>query len=609
MRWPDFHRGRQFGRSARNRLALYCLAICAALLLPLLVLDLGLLAHLVLGTADAAVPRDWILGPWISGRVVSWPLLNDERTCLLILVGAGIIVGGIEVWALWLLNRSVHREALDVTMRFYVEVHRQAYRLGASDLLGGRRSPPETLVGETCDELYRGLASWWSAVPYAVVALGTLVLMALVVNVWLSLVVLLSVLLVRLVYGGFAQRAEGRARSWEAAAAIQRGQLMEKLRLTPLATGYSLQHAPGTPLPELLGRYRRDALSAHYSRCALGPTLLWLTMLAVAYIVLVIGLSRYVTVAGTVVLTTAMIGAYYPAARLHRLRGSLAAANQAAGRLFAYLRREPGVREVENAVAIDRVVSSIRLEHVTLANSDGQKLLDRIDLSMAAGTRVAVIGSDPAAPLALGGLLVRLYDPAAGRVLFDGYDIATATLETIRGQSLLVPADGMLFEGSVHDNISCGDAGFTMLQITDAAKQARAHSFIIELPQGFSTRIGGDAQRLDASQAFRIGLARALLRDPSILVVVEPACVFDEPAQTLLDESLRLAAQERTMIVIPTRLSTLIAADRVVVLHEGKVEAEGAHTDLYETCELYRHLNYVNFHAWPGPQSRVGLGS
>ncbi len=598
MRWSEFSRARHFGRSARYRWSLNGLGICAALLLPLMVFDLGLITQLVLGSSHAAVPRDWLLGPWISGRVISWPLAGNERVCLLILVGFGLVVGGFEVWALWLLNRAVHRAAWDVTVRFHAEIHRHAYRLGASDLLGGRRSPPERLLGEACDELRRGLVRWWSAVPYAVVALGALVLMALIVNLWLSLVVLLSVILVRLVYGAVAQRSTVRAELWSQAAAEQRLELLKRLRLTPLATSYALPGTPGIPLADMLGRYRQEELRASYSRASQGPLLLLLILLAVAYVVLVIGLSRYVTVAGTVVLTTAMIGAYFPLARLYRLRESLNAADQAAGQLFAYLRREPAVRQVDNAVPVDRVAHSLRLEQVTLADSDGHKLLDHMDLTIPAQQRVAIIGSDPSAPLALAGLLVRLYDPAAGRVLFDDYDIATATIETIRGQSLLVPADGMLFEGTIHDNISCGDAGFTLLQVTDAAKQARAHSFIIDLPQGFATRMGGDAWRPDASQAFRIGLARALLRNPSILIVVEPAEPFDEPTHALLDEAQRLAAQGRSMIILPSRLNTLISVDRIIVVHEGKVEAEGAHLELYEKCELYRHLNYLRFHAW-----------
>ena len=186
MRWPEFRRACAVWTQRRVTVGRFTgWESVRRLLLPLLVFDLGLLTQLVLGTPQAAVPKDWMLGPWISGRVVMWPLLGNERTCLLVLVGFGLTVGVIEVWALWLLNRAVQRAALDVMLRFQADIHRQAYRLGASDLLGGRHSPPETLMGETAVDLYCGLMRWWSAVPYAVVATGALVLMALVVNVWL----------------------------------------------------------------------------------------------------------------------------------------------------------------------------------------------------------------------------------------------------------------------------------------------------------------------------------------------------------------------------------------------------------------------------------------
>lgn len=598
MRWPNFKRACQYGRTSRDRWSLYAVGISAALLLPLLVFDLGLLTQLVLGTEKATVPKDWILGPWISGRVISWPFFGSPRICLLVLVAFGILVGMIEVWALWLLNRAVSRAALGVVLRFQADIHRQAFRLGASDLLGGRRSDPETVMSETIDQLYFGLLRWWSAVPYAVVAVVALVAMALVVNVWLSLVVLLSMLLVRMIYAGWVRRAELLGENWRRESAVQREHLLENIRLTPLATGYALADAPGTPFREMLGRYRYAQLRAHDSQAHRGPVLLALIVWALAYVVLVVGLSRYVTVAGTVVLTAAMLGAYFPFVRLYRLRGSLTSADLAAARLFAFLRREPGVRQVDDAVPIDRLSQKIALEQVTLADSGGVKLLDHVDLMIPTGERLALLASDVSSGMALAGLLMRLYDPAAGRVTFDGVDIASATLETVRGQSLLVPADGMLFEGSVQDNISCGDAGFTMLQITDAAKQARAYSFITDLPRGFSTLIGGNHVHLDQSQAFRLGLARALLRNPSILVVVEPSGEFDQGTMALLDEALRLASQDRTAIVLPARLSTLHQSDRVAVLHEGKVLAHGPHDQVLQTCELYRHLNYVRFHAF-----------
>jgi ABC-type multidrug transport system fused ATPase/permease subunit len=168
----------------------------------------------------------------------------------------------------------------------------------------------------------------------------------------------------------------------------------------------------------------------------------------------------------------------------------------------------------------------------------------------------------------------------------------------VRGQTLIVPADGMLFDGTVQENITCGDAGFTMLQISDAAKQARAQSFILELPRGFATHIGTNGEQLDNGQAFCIGLARALVRNPSILVVAEPAESLDRSADERLKEALRWAAEDRTLVVIPTRLSTLRSLDKIVVIHEGKVHAEGSHRDLLKSCRLYRHLNFVRFHAF-----------
>jgi ATP-binding cassette, subfamily B, bacterial len=598
MRWPDFTSARGFGRSARDSVALYSLAVCAALLLPLLVLILGLVIQLVLGSSYVVMPGDWILHPWTSGRIIPWPWFGKRELCLLTLLCCGVIVGLLEVWALWLLNRAVHRAAMDVVLRFQAEIHRQAYRLGSSDLLGGLRSPPELLVTQTTGMLHRGLVCWWRAVPYAVVAIVALVLMALAVNVWLALVVLLSGVLVRQVFSVVTARAARHNVVLEQAANAAQRQLLESLRLTPLVTGYTLADTPGRPFNELLSLYRTAQLRVDDRRASQGPTLLLLLVLATAYVLLVSGLSPYVTVAGMGVLTTAVIVAYFPAARLSGLPDALATADQAAAELFAYLRRTPAVRNLDSAVPIDRLAESIRFDGVTLANAEGVKLLDALDLTIQARQRVGVLATEPSAAMALAGLMVRLYDPAAGRILFDNYDIATATLETVRGQALVVPADGMLFDGTVQENITCGDAGFTMLQISDAAKQARAQSFILELPRGFATRVGAAGQQLDDGQAFCIGLARALIRNPSVLVLAEPADHLDRAADERLKEALRWAGDNRTLIVIPTRLSTLRSLDKIVVLHEGKVQAAGAHRELLKSCRLYRHLNFVRFHAF-----------
>ena len=153
----------------------------------------------------------------------------------------------------------------------------------------------------------------------------------------------------------------------------------------------------------------------------------------------------------------------------------------------------------------------------------------------------------------------------------------------------------MLFDGTVGDNIACGDSRYSTLQVIDAAKLARAHKFISDLPQGMNTTIGRHGIQLDAGQAFRIGLARALLREPSLMVLMEPKLPRRESATTQLDESLRLAADGRTTLVLPSRIETLQHVSCVYVLHQGKLLTQGTHAELMDSCDLYRYLSYVRF--------------
>jgi ATP-binding cassette subfamily B protein len=191
--------------------------------------------------------------------------------------------------------------------------------------------------------------------------------------------------------------------------------------------------------------------------------------------------------------------------------------------------------------------------------------------------------------LALAGLLVRFYDPAKGRILFDGQDIRNVALETIRKQAILVWRDSLLFAGSIAANIACGDARLSAHQIREAASCARATHFIQELPAGIETRVGLGGVSLREDQAFRIALARGLLREPSLLIIQEPV-VDDEESEQEVTEALNHAAETATLLTIPSRLTTLRAADVIYVFHEGKLHARGRHVDLLKDDELYRRF-------------------
>jgi ABC-type multidrug transport system fused ATPase/permease subunit len=168
-------------------------------------------------------------------------------------------------------------------------------------------------------------------------------------------------------------------------------------------------------------------------------------------------------------------------------------------------------------------------------------------------------------------------------------------LASVRLQAALVMHEGLLFTGTVAENIGCGDPQFLLPQIVDAAKRARAYDFVQRLPQQFNTVVGEHGMRLTNSQQLRIGLARALLRDPTLVILEEPPDEMDAPTAELLDQGIEELAGRRTLIVLPTRLSTLRKLDRVFLFHEGKLVDEGLHTELLQRSELYRHLIYQRF--------------
>jgi ATP-binding cassette subfamily B protein len=341
-------------------------------------------------------------------------------------------------------------------------------------------------------------------------------------------------------------------------------------------------------------RHASAVLWEAHSSATANALLLCLIALGGAFLLLTIGMSD-VTVAGGALLGASLACACTPAWRLCGLLGELDAADKAAADIFAYLGNGPSVRQLEGARPMPRLSRAAEVENVTLANAAGRKLLDRVSLTIPAGARVAVVSADWQTHLALASLLGRYCDPASGRVLFDGRDIRSAALETVRTQIALAAADGMCFTGSVEENIRFGDWMATEQQVRDAAKRARADGLIESLPQGLATEIGPHGLALAPDAAFRIGMARALLRQPSLLVIQEPAAQIDQAAWAVIDKALEDAALGRTLVFAPTRLSTLRSVSRLYVFRQGRLVAQGSHAELLQGSEFYRHLNYVRF--------------
>lgn len=267
----------------------------------------------------------------------------------------------------------------------------------------------------------------------------------------------------------------------------------------------------------------------------------------------------------------------------------------AAEKVNRYLEQLPTVSQAVGAKFLQPMSKTLHFENVTYQTSEGRKLLDGIDFSLQVDKTFAVVSIDPLEARSLALMLPRFIEPNAGRVLIDGEDIAWCTLESLRAETVLVVADDPPFDGTVFENIQGGQTELTLQQVTEAAKMTRAHNFIVKLFNGYDTFLTSHGDALDLGQRFRLNLARALVRDPALLIIEEPSAALDEDTKTLLVDAYDRICRDRTVIFLPTRMSTIRRTDQIVVLHEGKVAAIGPQAKLVTQSPVYRHWEYVNF--------------
>jgi ATP-binding cassette subfamily B protein len=267
---------------------------------------------------------------------------------------------------------------------------------------------------------------------------------------------------------------------------------------------------------------------------------------------------------------------------------------EAAAAILEFLGRKGETAEAPDAEFLPALTSGrLEFRQVTLRETGTERLLlDTVSFAVPAGTHVAVVGTDSDANRALMYLVPRFLDPTSGELRIQDKNIRWVTHESL-AQVALVMHDDLLFSDTVLNNIGGGDPGYTLPQIIEAAKLAHAHQFIEKLPYGYETQVGDHGLPLRPGQRFRIALARAVLRDPSILIIEEPSGPIDEDTLALLDDTLERIGHGRTILFLAQRLSTLRKVDRVFLIRGGRLEGAGTHDDLWRTSDTYRRLPVV----------------
>ena len=527
--------------------------------------------------------------------------LRNNMHCLRLLIAIGGLLAILFTASLYGLEWSARAAAAGAMRRIWRELFQQSTRLGPGDLLVGQKQDVVELFVDRTEALATGLTAWSRAVPYALLLTVLLVGVALWVNFWLAVCAILLAMLSRMMLGSLRRRSEQRERIWEDLARQQRDRLVEDLRQVRLLANFAAAAEPaGASLDERL-RQAHIATRRRHTRGAGDESIVTLFVMCGTLLILFLaGLNvlrkpQTLTVSETMLLTTALGATIIPLRVVRRLDEALQAANPASAEIMAYIDRRPGVGQVPDAKPLARPSRELALAGVRLASAKGEKLLDNVSLEIACGTRTAVIASDSQTPLALAGLLSRLYDPAAGRILFDGQEIGEVTLASLRKQVMLLLPDRMLVTGTVADNIACGDPAITTAHVADAARQALAYDFIQKLPQGFDTIVGPHGLHLSWPEQMLLGLARVLLHNPAVVVLGESAEPLEQAAEEQLAAATERAAEGRTLIILARRLPTLRAVERILLFHAGQLHGDGGHIDLLADSELYRHLNYVRF--------------
>jgi subfamily B ATP-binding cassette protein MsbA len=338
-------------------------------------------------------------------------------------------------------------------------------------------------------------------------------------------------------------------------------------------------------------------------------------MISALGMLLVLGFGAEWTMNGTMTIGTLVafasyiVAFYQPVTDLIQINNTIQQALAAAERIFQFLDEKPEIVEKPGAIDLVDVKGHIQYDHVWFAYEEGKPVLQDIVVDAQPGQIVALVGHTGSGKTTMINLLPRFYDPNGGRILIDGHDLKDLTVKSLRENIAVVLQETFLFAGTIRDNIAYGRLGASEEEIITAAKEAHADEFINRLPGGYNWQVGEGGASLSRGQRQRIALARAILRDPKILILDEATSDVDTETEMYIQQALDRVMRGRTVFVIAHRLSTIRNADQILVLNHGRIIERGTHQELLAQGGHYRELYEIQFASLSSAPSANGHNS
>lgn len=493
--------------------------------------------------------------------------------------------------------------SLRTVMRLRKKVFTRLVHLPMRIAVAGKTAEQSSRVVRDCEGLARGFNALTARSMRGIVV-GLVLLAGAFANDWKLTLIFLVVLPV---IGVLIQKFGKKIRRASKRALLQYGVMlgaltesMQGLRVVKVhqAEGYERRR-----FNVINRRVLAHQMKARTARALSSPVIETMSMIGLVLVVLIAAWSVYEQgkPTGTLLAVIVMLGASANSFRqMAGLNNTLQEASAAADHIteILHLPVESHPRRRDDRRKLARHHQSVVFDNIvfTYPGSD-QPVLNGVSLTVPHGSVCAVVGTNGSGKSTLLALLPRLYEPDSGRVLIDGQLIADCTLRSVRAQMAMVTQDTVLFDGTVGQNIAYGSWGAPQERIIEAAKQARAHEFITALPEGYDTEIGERGQRLSGGQRQRLAIARAILRDPAILILDEATSQIDSDSEAQINDALSKFIQNRTTFVIAHRLSTVVNADQIVVMADGAIASVGTHRELLEKSDIYRVLCRTQLHA------------